>query len=124
MGRRFRRGGRCRLGGTGGRRRTGRPRLGCGIWSGSTRAVRAGGVRGGRRRWAGARVWRGSRGRPRRFGWCRRSSTYLVCAQDRGTPPHLQREYARRAGSVVELDAGHHPFLSRALAVRDLVLGL
>lgn len=56
--------------------------------------------------------------------WQQVPSTYLVCAQDRGTPPHLQREYARRAGSVVELDAGHHPFLSRAAAVRDLVLGL
>ncbi|MCX5242583.1 alpha/beta hydrolase [Streptomyces prunicolor] len=56
--------------------------------------------------------------------WQRVPSTYLVCAQDRGTPPHLQREYARRAGDVVELDAGHHPFLSRAAAVRDLVLSL
>ncbi|MFF6852560.1 alpha/beta fold hydrolase [Streptomyces antimycoticus] len=47
-------------------------------------------------------------------------STYLVCAQDRGTPPRLQREFARRAGSVVELDAGHHSFLSQPEAVRDL----
>jgi pimeloyl-ACP methyl ester carboxylesterase len=51
-------------------------------------------------------------------------STYLVCAQDRGTPAQLQREYAGRAASVVELDAGHHPFLSQPAAVRDLVLGL
>ncbi|AXK31738.1 alpha/beta hydrolase [Streptomyces armeniacus] len=56
--------------------------------------------------------------------WRQLPSTYLVCAQDRGTPPRLQREYARRAGSVVELDAGHHPFLSRPEAVRDLVLSL
>lgn len=56
--------------------------------------------------------------------WQQVPSTYLVCAQDRGTPPHLQREYARRAGNVVELDAGHHPFLSRPAAVRDLLLGL
>ncbi|WP_329214342.1 alpha/beta fold hydrolase [Streptomyces sp. NBC_01485] len=47
-----------------------------------------------------------------------------VCAQDRGTPPRLQREFARRAGSVVELDAGHHPFLSRPAVVRDLLLSL
>ncbi|MFJ2345730.1 alpha/beta hydrolase [Streptomyces antimycoticus] len=47
-------------------------------------------------------------------------STYLVCAQDRGTPPRLQREFARRAGSVVELDAGHHSSLSQPEAVRDL----
>ena len=51
-------------------------------------------------------------------------STYLVCADDRGTPSNAQREFARRAGSVVEVDAGHHPFLSRPAVVRDLVLGL
>ncbi|MEV0227338.1 alpha/beta hydrolase [Streptomyces sp. NPDC050704] len=56
--------------------------------------------------------------------WQQVPSTYLVCAQDRGTPPHLQREFARRAGNVVELDAGHHPFLSRPAAVRDLLLSL
>jgi pimeloyl-ACP methyl ester carboxylesterase len=56
--------------------------------------------------------------------WQQIASTYLVCAQDRGTPAELQREFARRATSVVELDAGHHPFLSQPAAVRDLVLSL
>jgi pimeloyl-ACP methyl ester carboxylesterase len=56
--------------------------------------------------------------------WQQVPSTYLVCAQDRGTPPRLQREFGRRAGSVVELDAGHHPFLSQPAAVRDLLLSL
>jgi pimeloyl-ACP methyl ester carboxylesterase len=51
-------------------------------------------------------------------------TTYLVCAEDRGTPAERQREFARRAGTVVELAAGHHPFLSQPDAVRDLVLGL
>ncbi|OZM78087.1 alpha/beta hydrolase [Pseudonocardia sp. MH-G8] len=51
-------------------------------------------------------------------------STYLVCARDAGTPARLQREFARRAGRVVELDAGHHPFLSQPVAVRDLLLSL
>mgnify|MGYP004485997769 CR=1 FL=1 len=51
-------------------------------------------------------------------------STYLVCAGDRGTPARLQREFAGRAGRTVELDAGHHPFLSRPDAVRDLILEL
>jgi pimeloyl-ACP methyl ester carboxylesterase len=51
-------------------------------------------------------------------------STYLVCAEDRGTPAAFQREFADRAGSVVELDAGHHPFLSQPAAVRDLILAL
>ncbi|MFJ9523716.1 alpha/beta hydrolase [Kitasatospora sp. NPDC101801] len=56
--------------------------------------------------------------------WQHLPSTYLVCAQDSGTPARLQREYARRAGTVVELDAGHHPFLSRPEVLRDLVLSL
>jgi pimeloyl-ACP methyl ester carboxylesterase len=56
--------------------------------------------------------------------WQQLASTYLVCAEDRGTPASLQREFAGRAGSVVELDAGHHPFLSQPGAVCDLVLSL
>ncbi|WP_327074821.1 alpha/beta hydrolase [Kitasatospora purpeofusca] len=56
--------------------------------------------------------------------WQQVPSTYLVCAQDLGTPPRLQRDFARRADTVVELDAGHHPFLSRPAAVRDLLLSL
>ena len=51
-------------------------------------------------------------------------STYLVCAADRGTPADRQRTFAERAGAVVEIDAGHHPFLSQPAAVRDLILGL
>src|SRR3984957_5521887 len=45
--------------------------------------------------------------------WQQVASTYLVCVQDRGPPAELQREFARRAANVVELDAGHHPFLSQ-----------
>ena len=56
--------------------------------------------------------------------WQHVPSTYLVCAQDRGTPAASQREFAARAGNVVELDAGHHPFLSQPAAVRDLILAL
>jgi pimeloyl-ACP methyl ester carboxylesterase len=41
--------------------------------------------------------------------WQHVPTTYLVCAQDRGTPADLQREFAGRAAGVVELDAGHHP---------------
>jgi len=60
----------------------------------------------------------------RSAAWQSVPSTYLVCARDQGTPAALQREFARRASSVVELDAGHHPFLSRPAAVRDLIAGL
>jgi pimeloyl-ACP methyl ester carboxylesterase len=56
--------------------------------------------------------------------WQQMPSTYLVCAEDRGTPARLQREFARRAGHVVELAAGHHPFLSQPEAMRDLLLSL
>jgi pimeloyl-ACP methyl ester carboxylesterase len=54
--------------------------------------------------------------------WLDVPSTYLVCGEDRGTPPARQREFAARAGRVVELPTGHHPFMSRPDAVRDLVL--
>ncbi len=60
----------------------------------------------------------------RSAAWKTVPSTYLVCAQDRGTPAERQRRFAAKAGSVVEIDAGHHPFLSRPADVRDLVLGL
>ncbi len=60
----------------------------------------------------------------RSAAWQQVASTYLVCAEDRGTPAERQREFGRRAGSVVEIDAGHHPFLSQPAAVRDLVLAL
>ena len=56
--------------------------------------------------------------------WQHVPSTYLVCAQDQGTPADLQREFAGRAASVVELDAGHHPFLSQPAEVRDLIVGM
>ncbi|MBJ7521774.1 MAG: alpha/beta hydrolase [Solirubrobacteraceae bacterium] len=60
----------------------------------------------------------------RSAAWQHVPSTYLVCAQDQGTPAELQREFAGRADSVVELDAGHHPFISQPAAVRDLILAL
>jgi pimeloyl-ACP methyl ester carboxylesterase len=56
--------------------------------------------------------------------WQQVPSTYLVCAQDNGTPARLQRDFARRANTVVEFDSGHHPFLSQPAAVRDLLLTL
>ena len=60
----------------------------------------------------------------RSAAWHEVANTYLVCAEDRGTPAERQREFAARAGTVVELDAGHHPFLSQPAAVRDLILSL
>ena len=60
----------------------------------------------------------------RSAAWKSVPTTYLVCAQDRGTPADRQRLFATKADNVVEIDAGHHPFLSRPADVRDLVLGL
>ena len=60
----------------------------------------------------------------RSAAWRHVPSTYLLCTEDRGTPAESQRAFAARAGSVVELDAGHHPFLSQPAAVRDLILAL
>ena len=51
-------------------------------------------------------------------------SAYLVCADDLGTPPALQREQAGRADRVLELASGHHPFLSMPDAVADVVSSL
>jgi len=56
--------------------------------------------------------------------WRQLTTTYLVCADDMGTAPELQRDFARRADHVVEMEAGHHPFLSRPADVCDLILRL
>lgn len=56
--------------------------------------------------------------------WREVPTTYVVCAADRGTPASRQRAFAERADRVVELDTGHHPFLSRPAAVADLLLAL
>lgn len=60
----------------------------------------------------------------RAAAWQQVATTYLVCTEDRGTPASAQRDFARRAGAVVEVEAGHHPFISRPRTVADLVLGL
>ncbi|MGX7677514.1 alpha/beta fold hydrolase [Jatrophihabitans sp. DSM 45814] len=58
----------------------------------------------------------------RASAWQNVPTTYLVCTGDRGTPAGAQRDFARRAQSVVELNTGHHPFLSQPTAVADLIL--
>lgn len=60
----------------------------------------------------------------RAAAWQQLPTTYLVCAEDNGTPPERQREFAQAANRVVELDAGHHPFLSQPQAVVDLMAEL
>ncbi|MEO7753225.1 MAG: alpha/beta hydrolase [Terracoccus sp.] len=47
-----------------------------------------------------------------RSAWEGRTSTYLVCTDDRSTSLALQRLHAARATRSVDLPTGHHPFLS------------
>ena len=56
--------------------------------------------------------------------WATVPSTYLVCAEDRATPPDLQRTQAARAGRAVELPTGHHPMLSRPDLVAAEILAV
>ncbi|WP_016909790.1 alpha/beta hydrolase [Streptomyces xiaopingdaonensis] len=55
--------------------------------------------------------------------WHDLPTTYVLCTEDRGTPPAAQREFSRRADEVVEVAAGHHPFLSRPGVVAGIVAG-
>ena len=56
--------------------------------------------------------------------WHDLPTTYIVCTEDRGTPAAAQREFSGRADKVVEVAAGHHPFLSQPRAVADIIAGL
>lgn len=57
----------------------------------------------------------------RAAAWHDRPTTYVVCSEDRGTPAEAQRAFSRRADKVVEVQAGHHPFLSRPRTVADII---
>jgi pimeloyl-ACP methyl ester carboxylesterase len=50
---------------------------------------------------------------PRDIAWRTIPSTYVLCTDDRATVPARQKTFSHRADHVVELKAGHHPFLSR-----------
>jgi pimeloyl-ACP methyl ester carboxylesterase len=63
-------------------------------------------------------------GQASRAAWRDVPSTYVVCTEDRGVPPSLQRALARRATEVVEWPTSHSPFLSRPELVVDLLAGL
>ena len=67
-------------------------------------------------------------GGPRAAGavaaWQRRALDVPRLRRGPGHPRRAATRVRARAGSVVELDAGHHPFLSQPAAVRDLILGL
>jgi pimeloyl-ACP methyl ester carboxylesterase len=60
--------------------------------------------------------------RPAAAAWRELPSTYVVCTDDRATPPEKQREHAARATDVVELPVPHHPFVTRPDLVADVLL--
>jgi len=53
--------------------------------------------------------------------WRTVPSTYILCRDDRAVAPALQTAFAKRCGSVVELEASHSPFLSVPEAVADVL---
>jgi pimeloyl-ACP methyl ester carboxylesterase len=60
----------------------------------------------------------------RAAAWHDLPTTYVVCIEDRGTPAAAQREFSRRADKVIEVEAGHHPFLSQPQAIADIIASL
>lgn len=60
----------------------------------------------------------------RAAAWHDLPTTYVVCTEDRGTPAPAQREFSRRADKVIEVKAGHHPFLSQPRTVADIIASL
>lgn len=50
---------------------------------------------------------------PSGLGWKEHPSTYVLTSQDKVFSPELQRRMAGNAGTVVEVDAGHIPLLSK-----------
>jgi pimeloyl-ACP methyl ester carboxylesterase len=57
---------------------------------------------------------------PTSVAWRVKPSTYVVCADDFGVHPELQRLLAKRCSASIEWGTGHSPFFSRP----DLVVGL
>src|SRR5262249_53254267 len=60
----------------------------------------------------------------RAAAWHDLPTTYVVCTEDRGTSAAAQREFSRRADKVIEVNAGHHPFLSQPQTVADIIASL
>jgi pimeloyl-ACP methyl ester carboxylesterase len=62
---------------------------------------------------------------PASVAWRTRPSTYVVCTDDQIVHPELQRLLAKRcAGTTVEWDSDHSPFLSHPDLVVDLLAEL
>jgi pimeloyl-ACP methyl ester carboxylesterase len=60
----------------------------------------------------------------RAAAWHDLPTTYVLCTKDRGTPAAAQRGFSRRADTTIEVEAGHHPFLSRPQSIADIITSL
>ena len=58
---------------------------------------------------------------PEAAAWKDIPSTYLLCLEDVDVPAEIQREHAKRCGSVVELPTNHFAYLERPELVADAV---
>lgn len=56
---------------------------------------------------------------PAAIAWHDTPSTFIVCADDHAIPPDLQRRNAERAQRVVEIAAGHFPFVTEPEQLAD-----
>jgi pimeloyl-ACP methyl ester carboxylesterase len=61
---------------------------------------------------------------PVRAAWMDIPSAYVVCTDDRTVHPDTQREMAKHADFVVEMDTSHSPMLSRPDLVADVLADL
>lgn len=61
---------------------------------------------------------------PGEIAWRSKPSTYVVCTEDQGVHPDLQRIMARRCSETVEWPVGHSPFANRPDLVADLLVDL
>ena len=55
------------------------------------------------------------------LGWQQHPATYVVTLQDKQFSPALQREFASHVGTVVEVDAGHGPMLTKPAEVAEAI---
>lgn len=61
---------------------------------------------------------------PKEVAWRTTPSTYVVCSEDQGVHPDLQRIMARRCTATIEWPTGHSPFANRPDLVADLLINL
>lgn len=58
---------------------------------------------------------------PRTVSWRTVPSTFVLCTQDRATPPAVQATWSGRAQRIIEIPTGHYPFLSRPDLLADII---